>query len=44
VAAALRTARRIGLDRLLPRGPERRRALALALIVARRIGFVILSL
>jgi hypothetical protein len=35
VAAALGTARRIGLDRLLPRGPERRRDLALALIVAR---------
>jgi hypothetical protein len=37
VAAALGTARRIGLDRLLPRGPERRRDLALALIVARLI-------
>jgi hypothetical protein len=37
VAAALGMARRIGLDRLLPRGPERRRALALALIVARLI-------
>jgi hypothetical protein len=37
VAAALCTARRIGLDRLLPRGPERRRELALALIVARLI-------
>jgi hypothetical protein len=37
VAAALGTARRIGLDRLLPRGPERRRELALALIVARLI-------
>jgi hypothetical protein len=35
VAAALGTARRIGLDRLLPAGPERRRKLALALIVAR---------
>jgi Transposase DDE domain len=35
VAAALGTARRIGLDRLLPTGPERRRRLALALIVAR---------
>ncbi len=35
VAAALGTARRIGLDRLLPVGPERRRRLALALIVAR---------
>ena len=37
VAAALGTARRVGLDRLLPRGPERRRELALALIVARLI-------
>jgi hypothetical protein len=37
VAAALGTARRIGLDRLLPRGPERRRDLALALIVARLV-------
>ena len=37
VAAALGTARRIGLDRLLPRGLERRRDLALALIVARLI-------
>jgi hypothetical protein len=37
VAAALGTARRIGLDRLLPRGPERRRELALALIVGRLI-------
>jgi hypothetical protein len=35
VLAALGTARRIGLDRLLPRGPARRRQLALALIVAR---------
>ena len=35
VLAALGTARRIGLDRLLPRGPERRRQLALAMIVAR---------
>ena len=35
VLAALGTARRIGLDRLLPRGPERRCKLALALIVAR---------
>ena len=33
--AALGTARRIGLGRLLPRGRERRRTLALALIVAR---------
>jgi hypothetical protein len=37
VAAALGTARRIGLDRLLPDGPARRRDLALALIVARLI-------
>jgi Transposase DDE domain len=37
VAAALGTARRIGLERLLPRGLERRRDLALALIVARLI-------
>src|SRR5512133_3397950 len=37
VSAALGTARRIGLDRLLPRRPERRRKLALALIVARLI-------
>jgi Transposase DDE domain len=37
VAAVLGMARRIGLDRLLPRGPERRRSLALALIVARVI-------
>jgi hypothetical protein len=35
VLAALGTARRIGLERLLPRGAERRRRLALALIVAR---------
>ncbi len=35
VLAALGTARRIGLEALLPRGTERRRALALALIVAR---------
>jgi hypothetical protein len=35
VLAALGTARRIGLERLLPRGRERRRQLALALIVAR---------
>jgi len=35
VLAALGTARRIGLERLLPRGPKRRRQLALALIVAR---------
>jgi hypothetical protein len=37
VAAALGTARRIGLDRLLPDGRARRRDLALALIVARLI-------
>jgi Transposase DDE domain len=37
VAAALGTARRIGLDRVLPYGPDRRRQLALALIVARLI-------
>ena len=36
VVAALETARRIGLDRLLLRqGPQRRRDLALALIIAR---------
>ena len=36
VVAALEIARRIGLDRLLPRqGPQRRRDLALALIIAR---------
>jgi Transposase DDE domain len=37
VAAALGTARRIGLDRLLPRRPERLAKLALALVVARVI-------
>src|SRR6266480_3716705 len=37
VAAALGTARRIGLDRILPHGLDRRRQLALALIVARLI-------
>jgi DDE family transposase len=37
VAAVLGMARRIGLDALLPDGPERRRQLALALIVARLI-------
>jgi hypothetical protein len=37
VLAALGTARRRGLDRLLPRAPERKRQLALALIVARLI-------
>jgi len=35
VLATLGTARRIGLERLLPRGAARRRKLALALIVAR---------
>jgi len=36
VLAALESARRIGLDRLLPRrGPPRRRELALALVIAR---------
>ena len=37
VAAALGMARQIGLDELLPDGPERQRKLALALIVARLI-------
>jgi hypothetical protein len=37
VAAALGLARRIGLDKLLPDGPERQRSLALALIVERLI-------
>jgi hypothetical protein len=37
VAATLGMARLIGLDELLPDGPERRRNLALALIVARLI-------
>jgi hypothetical protein len=37
VAAALGMARQIGLDALLPDGPQRRRQLALALIVARLI-------
>ena len=37
VLAALGTARRLGLERLLPRAPERRGKLALALIVARLI-------
>lgn len=37
VAAALGMARRIGLDRLLPAGPRRKRDLALALIVARLV-------
>jgi hypothetical protein len=35
VAAALGTARRLGLDRLVPRRPERLAKLALALIIAR---------
>ena len=38
VLAALGTARRIGMERLLPRGTERRRQLALALIVARLLA------
>jgi hypothetical protein len=37
VAAALGVARQIGLDELLPEGPERQRNLALALIVERLI-------
>ena len=37
VAAALAMARQIGLDELLPNGPERQRNLALALIVERLI-------
>jgi hypothetical protein len=37
VAAALGVARQIGLDELLPDGPERQRNLALALIVERLI-------
>jgi hypothetical protein len=35
VAAALGTARRLGLDTILPKGPERRARLILAMIVAR---------
>ena len=35
VAAALGTVRRLGLDRILPQGPERRARLILAMIVAR---------
>ena len=35
VAAALGTARRLGLDKMLPKGPERRAKLILAMIVAR---------
>lgn len=35
VAAVLGTLRRLGLERVLGRGPERRRALAVAMIVAR---------
>src|SRR5215471_12739561 len=38
VAAALGVARQIGLDELLPDGPERQRNLALALIVERLIN------
>ncbi len=37
VAAALGTARRLGLDKILPKGPERRARLILAMIVARII-------
>ena len=37
VAAALGTARRLGLDKMLPKGPERRAKLTLAMIVARII-------
>ncbi len=37
VVAVLGTLKRIGLDRLLARGPKRRRDLALALIVARLV-------
>jgi hypothetical protein len=37
VAAALGTARRLGLDKMLPKGPERRAKLILAMIVARII-------
>jgi len=37
VAAALGTTRRLGLDRILPQGPERRARLILAMIVARII-------
>jgi transposase len=37
VAAALGTVRRLGLDRVLPKGPERRAKLILAMIVARII-------
>jgi len=37
VAAALGTALKIGLDRVLPKGPKRRRALALAMIVGRLV-------
>lgn len=35
VAAALGTVRRLGLDKMLPKGPERRARLMLAMIVAR---------
>jgi hypothetical protein len=37
VAAALGTVRRLGLDKVLPKGPERRAKLILAMIVARII-------
>src|ERR1700751_4909273 len=37
VAAALGTTRRLGLDQVLPKGPERRAKLILAMIVARII-------
>ena len=37
VAAALGTALKIGLDRVLPKGPKRKRDLALAMIVARLV-------
>jgi hypothetical protein len=37
VAAALGTALKVGLDRVLPKGPKRRRALALAMIVGRLV-------
>ena len=37
VAAALGTARRLGLDKILPKGPERRARLILAMTVARII-------
>jgi hypothetical protein len=37
VAAALGTALKVGLDRVLPKGPKRRRALALSMIVGRLV-------